>query len=354
MKRNSKKVIVSIAGLKILIVVIILSSCSTNHSLISKDESILNWMKNENVPTVGICMIENAKIRQVKMFGNIEHHSPAPLNTLFNIASLTKPLISMTTLKLVSNGQWQLDEPLCHYWTDPDVVNDSLNGKLTTRHVLSHQSGLPNWRGHEPNGKLSFAFEPGTQWKYSGEGFEYLRKALENKFNAPIERIVDSLLFKPLGMKDSRFYWDNTMDTTLYADRYNAEGKPYEQEKWYSANASNLVLTTVEDYGKFGVAILKGKYLSPEVQNEMIQKQALLKNGNEVGLGWFLIKNLANGGYVLYHSGSNRGQNTKIFLLPKSKKGIIIFTNGENGNKVCEKIISEYFESGKEILERIK
>ncbi|HEY3390556.1 MAG TPA: hypothetical protein VGK38_13345, partial [Prolixibacteraceae bacterium] len=89
-------------------------------------------------------------------------------------------------------------------------------------------------------------------------------------------------------------------------------------------------------------------------QNEMIQKQALLNNGNEVGLGWFLIKNLANGGYVLYHSGSNRGQNTKIFLLPKSKKGIIIFTNGENGNKVCEKIISEYFESGKEILERIK
>jgi len=81
MKRNSKKVIVSIAGLKILIAAIILSSCSTNHLLISKDESILNWMKNENVPTVGICMIENAKIRQVKMFGNIEHHSPAPLNT---------------------------------------------------------------------------------------------------------------------------------------------------------------------------------------------------------------------------------------------------------------------------------
>jgi hypothetical protein len=111
-------------------------------------------------------------------------------------------------------------------------------------------------------------------------------------------------------MKDTRFYWDNTMDTTLYADRYDTDGKPYEKEKWYSANASNLVLTTVEDYGKFGVAILKGKYLSTEVQNEMIQKQALLKNGNEVGLGWFLIKNLTNGGYALYHSGSNRGQNT--------------------------------------------
>jgi hypothetical protein len=67
-----------------------------------------------------------------------------------------------------------------------------------------------------------------------------------------------------------------------------------------------------------------------------------------------MIKGLSNGGYVLYHSGSNRGQHTKIFLLPKSQKGIIIFTNGEKGDKVCENIISEYFESGKEILDHIK
>lgn len=354
MKQISTKILTSLAGWKILIVAILLTSCSAKRVLTSKNESILHWMKNEHVPTVGICIIENAEIQQVKMFGNIEHHSPAPRNTLFNIASLTKPLVSMTTLKLVSNGQWQLDEPLYHYWTDPDVVNDSLNRKLTTRYVLSHQSGLPNWRGHESNGKLSFAFEPGTQWKYSGEGFEYLRKALEKKFSTPIERLVDSLLFRPLDMNDTHFYWDSTMDTTLYADRYDTDGKPYEKEKWYSANASNLVLTTVEDYGKFGFAILKGKYLSPEVQNEMMQKQTVLKNGIEVGLGWFMIKNLTNGGYALYHSGSNRGQNTKVFLLPKSKKGIVIFTNGENGNKVCEKIISEYFESGKEILDRLK
>ncbi|HLO58623.1 MAG TPA: serine hydrolase domain-containing protein [Bacteroidales bacterium] len=352
MKVYSKYIIASIAGIIILLVTF--TACSTTHLPIPNNDSILTWMKNENVPTVGICIIEDGTIRQTIMIGSIEYHSPAPLNTLFNIASLTKPLLSMTTLKLVSNGQWNLDEPLYHYWTDPDVANDSLNRKLTTRHVLSHQSGLPNWRGHEPGGKLSFAFEPGTQWKYSGEGFEYLRKALENKFNIPIERLVDSILFKPLGMNDTRFYWDDTMDTTLYADRYDAEGKPYEKERWYSANASNLVLTTVEDYAKFAIAILKGNYLSPEVQKEMIQKQALTSNGIEVGLGWFMIKNLSNGGYLLYHSGSNRGQNTKVFLLPESRKGIIIFTNGENGNNVCEKIISEYFDSGKEILDRIK
>lgn len=337
-----------------LLVVLILPACSTKRLLISDSESILTWMKEENVPTVGVCMIENAKIQQVKMFGNLEHRSPAPLNTLFNIASLTKPLVSTATLKLVSMGQWQLDEPLCHYWTDPDVANDPFNKKLTTRHVLSHQSGLPNWRGHEPNGKLAFAFEPGTQWKYSGEGFEYLRKALENKFNMPIERLVDSLLFEPLDMNDTRFYWDSTMDTTLYADRHRADGSLYEAEKWYSANASNLVLTTVEDYGKFGVALLKGKYLSDEVQNEMIQTQAVPKTDKVFGLGWPIINDLSKGGYALVHTGSNRGQNTIIILLPKTKKGIVIFTNGDHGRKVFENIISKYFDSGDEILARMK
>ena len=329
-------------------------SCSPKHAQILKNEPVLTWMKSENVPTVGVCMIENAKIRQVKMFGNIEYHSPAPLNTLFNLASLTKPLISTTTLKLVGAGQWQLDEPLCHYWTDPDVANDTFNKKLTTRHVLSHQSGLPNWRGHEPNGKLSFAFEPGTQWKYSGEGFEYLRKALENKFHVPIEKLVDSILFTPLGMKDTRFYWDSNMDTTRYAERYSADGTLYEKEKWYSANASNLVLSTIEDYGKFGVAILKGEYLSGEIQAEMIKTQARPTGSRVFGLGWNVIRNLTKGGYALTHTGRNRGQNTVIILLPQAQKGIIVFTNGENGDKVYERIISEYFDSGKEILARMR
>lgn len=150
MKRGSIKLVSTIANWRLCFLVILVYSCSPKPIRILKNEPILTWMKNENVPTVGVCIIENAKIQQVQVFGNIEYHSPAPVNTLFNLASLTKPLISMTTLKLVSNGQWQLDEPLCHYWTDPDVASDTFNKKLTTRHVLSHQSGLPNWRGNEP------------------------------------------------------------------------------------------------------------------------------------------------------------------------------------------------------------
>jgi CubicO group peptidase (beta-lactamase class C family) len=190
-------------------------------------------------------------------------------------------------LKLIDNGQWQLDEPLYHYWTDPDVENDPRNKKITTRLVLCHKTGLPNWRGHEPGGKLNFAFEPGTDWKYSGEGYEYLRQALEHKFHLPMEKLVDSLVLKPLEMNDTRYYWNETMDTSLYADRYHEDGSAFEMEKWYEANASNLVLTTVTDYGKFGAAVIKGMGISKQLKDEMISAQAVLKNGKEFGLAGF-------------------------------------------------------------------
>jgi len=89
----------------------------------------------------------------------------------------------MVALKLVSLGKWDLDEPINKYWTDPDVADDPRSKKLTTRYILSHQSGFPNWRYSNKSNKLNFQFEPGAKYQYSGEGLEYLRKALENKFN---------------------------------------------------------------------------------------------------------------------------------------------------------------------------
>ena len=78
----------------------------------------------------------------------------APENTIFNIASMTKPVVAMLTLKLVESGQWNLDEPLWDYWVDPDVADDPRLAKLTTRYVLSHQTGFPNWRWDKESKKI--------------------------------------------------------------------------------------------------------------------------------------------------------------------------------------------------------
>jgi CubicO group peptidase (beta-lactamase class C family) len=85
-------------------------------------EKIPVWLAENNVPAVGIGIIENGKLKYVKVFGELQKNVPAPVNTIFNIASQTKPVVAMLTLKLVEAGQWSLDEPLYKYWIDPDVL----------------------------------------------------------------------------------------------------------------------------------------------------------------------------------------------------------------------------------------
>ena len=86
----------------------------------------------------------------------------------------------------------------------------------------------------------------------------------------------------------------------------------------------------------------------------MISTQAVLKNGKEFGLGWVLLKNLSDGEYAIVHTGSNAGINTVILLLPKSKRGIVVFTNGDKGRELFGKIIENSLEQGKEILQRME
>lgn len=212
------------------------------------EDKVPAWLAENNVPAVGIGIIENGKIKYVKVFGELQKGVPAPDNAIFSIASMTKPVAAMLTLKIVEAGQWDLDETLFHYWIDPDVENDPLHKKLTTRHVLSHQTGFPNWR----KGKLAFEFEPGTNYQYSGEGFVYLANALERKFNKSLVELSDSFLFKPIGMKDTRYYWDKNIDESRFAYGHDPKGNMHSPSTSKSggvsaAGAAGSLLTTIED-----------------------------------------------------------------------------------------------------------
>ncbi len=323
------------------------------------DATINEWLHRSKAPIVGIGLIEDGRVKEAKVFGEIREGVPASNNTIFNVASLTKPIVAILTLKLVSAGRWSLDEPLSAYFVDPDLLNDSRNTKITTRLVLTHETGLPNWRGNEPSHKLSFSFDPGANVKYSGEGFQYLREALEHKFGQPREKLSDSLVFRPFHMNDTRHYWDKSMDESRYAGRHDKDGKALPIEKWYEAHAANLLLTTVGDYSKFGVNVMRGAGLSKGVYEEMVSPhfprgKGLASGENPFGLCWLLVRDLSNGEYALVHSGRNPGVAAVVVLLPKSKRGVVVLTNGENGDQLYKKVIEESLDLGKEIMERLE
>ncbi|PJB13403.1 MAG: serine hydrolase [Flavobacteriales bacterium CG_4_9_14_3_um_filter_40_17] len=323
----------------------------TENSIFENDTEIEKWLKQNKVPTLGLGIIENGKLKQIKVFGEIKNGVSAPYNTIFNVASLTKPVTAMVALKLVSLGKWDLDEPINKYWTDPDVADDPRSKKLTTRYILSHQSGFPNWRYSNKSNKLNFQFEPGAKYQYSGEGLEYLRKALENKFNKSLNQLANELIFEPLDMTDTQYIWSNKIDESRFAVGYDNKGNIFENIKNKTPNGADDLLTTIEDYGKFLVSVMNGVGLSEKVFNDMVTHQVETKNGKHFGLG-FEIYNFKNGDYALSHGGADNGVQTIVFIFPRTKKGLIIFTNVDDGYKVYEKILTHYLgEQGKEVID---
>lgn len=321
-----------------------------NEALLFTDPNETNrWLKQQNILALGIGYVEHGKLKQLSVFGELEAGKPAPQHTIWNVASLTKPITALVALTLIDKKKWNLDEPLSNYYTDPDIAGNPFSKKLTTRMILSHQTGFPNWR----TDTLSFDFEPGTRYQYSGEGYEYLRKALENKFGKSLDQLATELIFKPLKMKNTHFFWNSSVNETVFAKWHTKTGELYPTYKNQTANGADDLLTTVEDYLKFTLHVLNGAGLSNKLQEEMVADQVRVNPYKHFGLGWCIDENInSRNDFALVHGGDDIGVHTIVFLIPQTKNGLLIFTNSDNGTAAFEPILKKFLgDDGQGIFE---
>ena len=315
-------------------------------------EKVNAWLKSKGIPTLGLGVIREGMLQEVRVYGELKQGTPAPLDTVFNVASVTKTVTSAVTLKLATQGLWDIDEPLAHYWIDPDVKNDPRAMQLTTRHVLNQVTGFPNWRWQSKSGKLAFEVDPGTRYGYSGEGFEYLRRALEAKFHQSLEQLASTQIFQPLGMRDTRFTWDAGLYANRFAVPHDAKGNPLPITENAEPNAADLLKTTVSDYGRFMVSVMNSDGISPVLYGQMTSATVKTKDHRFMGLGWLVYTDLPGNQTAMSHGGSDPGVQTIVFFLPASKSGLIIFTNSDNGPAVFAELISSFLkEQGRAIVD---
>ena len=325
---------------------------SYDHQSSTKEDlskELENLLEKNKVPALGVGIIENGNLTKVEVYGTLDQHNTASYNSIFKVASLTKPLFALIVLKLIDQGTLSLDEPLHKYWIDPDIEKDQRHLKLTPKLILTHQTGFPNWRYLTEENKLTFQFEPGTKYQYSGEGFEYLRKAIENKLGKSIEDLAEQILFKPLEMPDTHFWWNSEMDKKRYVHNFDQDGQEIETVKYYKANAAANLLTTVEDYGKFLAYVINGAELSDNLYHEMLMKQVKLKENDFFGLGWEILTGFSNNEMALIHTGKDPGVSTLAIWFPKSKNGYLIFLNGDNVMDIYEELLNNRLYLGNEL-----
>lgn len=312
-------------------------------------DAIEKLLMETKVPALGLGIIEDGQLTKVEVYGTLDKTKKAPYNTIFKVASLTKPLTALTALKLVDNGLLDLQEPLYKYWIDPDLKNDKRYKELTPYLVLTHQTGFPNWRYMTDSNKLHFQFDPGEKYQYSGEGFEYLRKAIEKKLGRTLEDLAQELVFEPAGMNDTRFWWDGSMDESRYAKNFDENGNLIETVKYYEANAAANLLTTVEDYGRFVAYVINGAGLDDNLFQDMQKHQVKLRENDFFGYGWEILTGFSDDEFAMLHTGKDPGVSTLAIMFPKSKNGYVVFLNGDNVNEVYEYLLTQKLYLGQEL-----
>jgi len=308
-------------------------------------------MEELNMAGLSFALIQNNQVRYSKNFGyqNWDNKMRITPNTLFEAASMSKPVFAWLVMKLVENGLIELDKPLYQYYNYPDIAHDNKHKKITARLVLTHQTGLPNWRYNRP---LSIGFEPGADFSYSGEGFVYLGKVIEHILEMSLEEIMQKEVFRPLKMENSSMIWSPENSLQKASGHYNGNVPSTDYYRPLQANPAASLLTTVEDFTKFMIAVLNQEGLKKSSYDEMFKIQVTPKIGNSHqnekgtinwGVGWVLEK--TPHGIKAQHGGNNGDFESYFELSLDKKMGYVYFTNTDKGdefNKILKPFLTNY------------
>jgi CubicO group peptidase (beta-lactamase class C family) len=330
--------------------------------------SLAERMQRACTPGVSVSMFQGGRIVAARGYGVREAGGKPAVtpDTLFQAASISKPVTALAAMRLVEQGRLDLDADINDHlrsWNVPDIW--SWQPRLTVRQLVSHSAGLtvhgfPGYErgkplpdilailnGHPPANTAAVRVDtlPGVQWRYSGGGTTILQLLLTDLTGEPFPELMRMLVLEPLGMTDSCYM------QPLPEDRWDAAACGHEPDgavvagSWhvYPEMAAAGLWTTPSDLARFALGVLAaragtpGSVLTSATVAEMLRPQ-VADHGDArlgfhgMGLGFFL------GGegqsFRFGHTGGNAGFRCLLVAYPEHDGGVAVMTNGDNGWQV--------------------
>ena len=329
--------------------------------------SLIQRMRENNVPGLSIAVVQGGQIHWAKGYGVREIGKPAPVNaeTLFQAASISKPMAALAALRLVEQGQLDLDADVNEYlrsWRVPPVAG--WQPRITLRQLFSHTAGAT------VGGFLGYSYDeaiptvpqvldgiapansepvrvdslPGCQARYSGGGTTIAQLLIADVTGRPFPDVARELVFEPLGMTRSAYaqplperYHDNVAHAHYYTGQPVAGG-------WhvYPELAAAGLWTTPTDIARFIIAIQQAHLGQHPVISQTIANWMLTPHGEtegvQTGLGVFLIEEGVKAHFA--HGGDNVGYKNRFVGYLDGGQGAAVMTSSDSGYDVALEIIA--------------
>ena len=256
----------------------------------SVSAEIRRLMSEHEVVGLALAVVHSGEVTQVETFGyrNLERRLPLTPETVLYGASLTKAAFGYMVLQLVDEGRLALDTPIAALLPRPlpeyedyaEIAGDDRWKALTPRILLTHSSGLANFRWLEEDGRLQFHFQPGTRYGYSGEGFYILQLVLEQGLGLDVGLEMQRRVFDRFAMSSTSMTWRPAFAENL-ADGYGADGTMEPHDERSRVSAAGSMDTTIADQAKLWAGVVRGEGLSPASRAERIRPELAITSQHQ-------------------------------------------------------------------------
>lgn len=330
----------------------------------SAGQSLTERMRHYNVPGVSVAVINNGKLEWAKGYGVVQAGGTTPVTaeTLFQAASISKPVAVIGALAMAEKKKLTLDENVnlrLKSWRVPD--NEFTKEEaVTLRRLASHSAGLtvhgfagyaaglpvPSTAqvldGQKPanSAPVRVNVKPGSLWRYSGSGITVMQLLMSDVAGQPFPALMRELALNKLGMKNSTYEQPLPASFAARAASGHLNNGELVKGKWhtYPEMAAAGLWTTPSDLARFAIEIQQAKAgSSKKVLSQAMTTQMLTKQSGDYGLG------MALGGSgraaPFSHGGSNEGFKCMMFAYVETGQGAVVMTNGNQGSALANEIL---------------
>ncbi len=309
---------------------------------------IQDVMTKNQIPGLSVAVVKEGKPLLMKGYGiaNLEHSIPATEKTVYEVASVGKTFTATVVMMLVEDGIIELDRAIADYLDDLPPAWHS----VTIKHILSHQSGIPNYTDADNYWNITrldlskteilalvkdlpLKFQPGEYVSYDNTGYYLLGMMLEQITNQSYAVLMQDHLFKPLGMNSTLM--NNPEEIVLHrAAGYRLSTNKIINKPYYSPSVTYSAggqLSSIEDMVKYERELFRPTLLKQSTLDLMwtpnfpLHEDSWQQQGYVAGFGWWIIN--YNNRRVVSHNGSILGFASNITRFIDDGVTVILFCN---------------------------